>query len=230
MATLGTLKTGTVDKIGSIDATTDETKLERWANEAVLDFLLRTHCYVTTGTASLSADVSDYTLDTDILLMKHAYLSVGSDNHRVQQVSPAELMEMRITGGSVSVSDSPTYYAIEGANLLRVYPTPSGSVTLNFTYVPRPTAMSDDSHDPSNATYGGIPAEFHKALEFWMCAQAGDYDDDQGSGHGARYLADYMEYVRLCRRSLAVKGNVSPPRFRVGRLPLRPHSPSQDVR
>jgi hypothetical protein len=195
--------------------TADATVLGEWANDAVRDLLLQTGVKVATGTVTLTANTSDYTLDAAVMLIKHAYLD-GTTDHMLTQLAPADLLEMRVRGSATSSSDGPWYYALDGADLFRVYPTPTSAGTINLTYVPKPTEMSADAHDPSNATYGGIPTEFHPALLAYMYWKAASADDDQSSGQGERYRESYEAEVRKVRKYVNGKGNVRLPRASVG--------------
>jgi hypothetical protein len=227
MATFARLKARTVAEIGGFDVTADATLLGEFANEAVRDVLLQTGAKVSTGTVTLTANTNDYTLDSAVLLIKNAYLD-GSTDHGLTQVGSAELLEMRVRGSSVSSSDGPWYYALEGSDLFRVYPTPSSAGVINITYVPKPTEMSSDAHDPASATYGGIPTEFHPALLAYMYWKAASADDDQSSGQGERYKADYEAEIKKIRKYLNTKGNVRLPRAAVGRRRYVPRDPSAD--
>ena len=53
-----------------LNATDDQTQIWRRLNEAVRDVLRRTHCYVSTTTASLTSGSGDYTLDAGVLAIQ----------------------------------------------------------------------------------------------------------------------------------------------------------------
>lgn len=221
------MKALTVLEIGGMNVTDNATELGEWANFAVRDLLLQTGVKVGTGTVTLTADVNDYTLDAAVLGIKHAYVD-GTTDHMLTQVGSGELLEMRVRGSSVSSTDGPWYYALEGNDLFRVYPTPSSAGTINITYIPKPTEMSSDSHDPSNATYGGIPTEFHPALLAYMYWRAASADDDSSSGQGERYREQYEREVAKVRKYVNRKGGVRLPRARVGRRRRVPSDNSAD--
>lgn len=147
----------------------------------------------------------------------------------LEQISGAELLAMRVAGNASS-STAPWYYALEGSDLFRVHPTPSTAGTINITYVPKPTEMSADAHDPSNATYGGIPTEFHPALLAYMYWKAASADDDTSSSQGERYREQYEAEVRKVRKYVNRKGNVKLPRATLGRRRHPPADPSIPVR
>lgn len=228
MATFARLKARTVAEIGGYDVTNDATILGEWANDAVRDVLLRTGVYVQESTATLTANTDDETLDDEILLIKSLYVDGSSSDYLAMQVSPSELIEMRVRGASST--DGFLFYALQGSNLLRVYPTPTTNLTLNFTFVGKPTEMSLDAHDPSNATYGGIPVEFHPALLAYMFWKAASADDDSSSGQGERYRDDYERELRKVRKYVNMKGNSRLPKVPTGRRHRIPRDPSADWR
>lgn len=159
------------------------------ANEAVVDMLLRTHVYVSSTTIALSANTSDYTLSSTILAIEDIYLTSGGANYRVKRLATTDLINLRL----FSVTTSPVQmYALSGANLLLVYPTPAAADTLNVYYIPRPTALSAVGDDPSSASLGGIPSEYHPGLELYMQWKAADAFDDGSSSNGETYRRYYL--------------------------------------
>jgi hypothetical protein len=76
--------------------------------------------------------------------------------------------------------------------------------------VPAPTVMSSDSHDPSTATYGGVPVDYHDALAYYAEWHLASFDDDASSAQGSRYREWYMDRVKDCRRENALKGGLLP--------------------
>src|SRR5690242_19863744 len=83
-------------------------------------------------------------------------------------------------------------WALQGANMLMLYPSPLVDDVLTVYYVPRPTALSTPGDDPSNAIFGGIPPEFHYGLELYMQWKAGDAFDDESSSNGESYRRMYL--------------------------------------
>jgi len=112
-------------------------------------------------------------------------------------------------------------YAVLGMNMLVIWPTPTTAAQLDVWYVPRPTAMSSGTHDPSVATYGKIPKEFHRAIEFYVLAKAAEYTNDKPSGMGQSYWAQYEAFIH--RTALPAQNRMGgrPPRARVGIRPQR---------
>jgi len=138
----------------------------------------------------------------------------------------------KLRAGLTTNNGSPLrYYAVEGADLFLVWPTPTAADTIKVLYVPRPTALSATGDSPSY-----IPSEFHKALEFYALWQAADYDDDGSSQVGEVYRVQYEGVdgrggiLRRIRSASRWKGGRSLSPARVGRRwPVRPRDPSTDT-
>lgn len=233
MATFGALKSKIVRRIGG-NTTDNDTELGEFLNEAVREILLRTQIKVTTATVSLTANTWEYTLDSSVLLIKRVVWDGSTDDRKLRRVSPDELVEMQTRG--TSPSDSFLYYALDGGDLFMVYPTPSASATLKLYVVQRPTEMSSASHDPSNATYGGIPVEFHPAIEEYGLWKFADQDDDSSSGQGERYRLGFEGadgnggWIGKIRKYRTMKGGTTLPRAKVGRRRYVPSDNSADFR
>lgn len=194
MSTLATLAGNVAGVIGLTVNTADLTQSDGprvvgWTNDAVVDVLLRTHVYVAATTVALSANTSDYTLSSTILAIEDIYLTSGGANYRVKRLATTDLINLRL----FQVTTSPMQmYALAGANLLLVYPTPAQADTLNIYYVPRPTALAAGGDDPSDASHGGIPSEYHYGLELYAMWKAADAFDDSSSSNGETYRRLYL--------------------------------------
>lgn len=155
--------------------------------------LRRTHCYVKSETFTLTPNVGDYDLQTsnpEILAIEDIYLtSQSGGNFVVHRRETTEIINLRLFQATTSPM---TLYALSGANLLMVYPTPLTADTLTLYYVPRPTALANPTDDPSTTTLGGIPKEFHYGLELYMQWKAGDFVDDESSSSGESYRRMYL--------------------------------------
>ncbi len=230
MATLLTLRRAVQNKLG-LDATassTEETLLDEWLNSGVVDVLLQTRCNVNCSDLTTTADEWKYTTPTSILsVLDVTYQSASaSTTTALERTTPAEILRMRQQGATGS---PPRYYALAGNDLLMLFPTPSSVDTITLLYVPRPTAMSATGNDPSAETYGGIPSEYHKAIEYYALWQAAEYTDHQPSQFGRAFHADYLGLLRQFKVARWKKGGRSLGRARVGRRPLVPHDNSQDT-
>lgn len=214
MATLTTLRNAVASKVGLTNAVGNEqTLLDEWINQGILDILYRTAVNVDDTTLNLTAGTGDYTLDAGILRIMDAYVTSGGTAHRFERISADELLDRRRTGISASPS---RYYAMRGAHLFMVYPPPSVAAVVTLYYVPRPTALSTGADDPSSATKGGIPVEFHKAIEYYALWQAGEYDQTQTSQAGQTFLALYEGELKKIRTALQRKpgDRMAPARLR----------------
>jgi hypothetical protein len=228
VATLTELTTTVVRHIGSINATDDATEITKYLNRGVLHVLSRTGCYVTSTTLSTVAGTSDYTLAASILEVAYIDYTSSGSTYAMERVTPVEIMRLRRSG---SGSSSPaTRYAVQGHNLLMLYPTPAAIDTINMYVVPVPTVMSSGSHDPSNATYGGIPVQYHDLIEFYACWHLAMIDDDASSQIGRDYKALLDVRINDLRRDMQDRGGHMQARFRSGRRQaLVPRNPSTDL-
>jgi len=213
----------------------EDVLLGRRLNEGVLQVLLETHCYQAQAYFGLVASTQDYdlqggtnfqsslngskTANTVILAIDRL---IDSNNIPLIRVDPEEIYDLR--RASSTSSSSQRMYAVNG-NMLMVWPSPSSSESLTMYYVPRPTEMSSGSHDPSNTTYGGIPAEWHRTLEFYALWAMASYDDDASSGIGDKYFGQYQVWLGKMKKSQRLRGGRRQAPVRVA--PHRPR-PSSD--
>lgn len=199
----GALISRVSQKLGiDLTAGTDELALmQGWANEAVVDVLVRTHIYIAIGDLALTSGTAEYRLDSTILAIDDGRGSTPAGIGHYEVIGLADMID--IQAASLQSASMRKYIAIEG-DLLIVSPTPSTGESLRFFYVPRPTAMTSDSHDPSTSTYGGIPSECHRAIEYYMLWQGSEYDDKRTAmtpqDYFKLYLAECQEVVRMRNR------------------------------
>lgn len=226
MATLAVLEQGVVDIISSINRTDDSVKLKRWLNEAVRDVLIRTSVKVKDSTVTLTANTYKYTLDAAAMRVKSAVYE-GNPDRLLVQVSPADIDYFQSTGAAAN--DSLMYYALDGTDFFMVYPTPAAAGTITLRIVGKPTEMSSDAHDPSDATYGGIPVEFHRALEMYGLWRAAQYDNTGAFENGEVFRQQYERELQLIRSTVNRKGGTTLPRGRVGSRRYVPRDPSADT-
>jgi hypothetical protein len=204
----------------------DDTVLAYELNDAVRQFLLDTHCNVNRSETTIAAETDDSEIATSVMLILDIQVTSGSVVGLPERTTPAEILRMR---RSSTGSTGARYYALQGNDLLMWYPALAvGDVVLTY-YVPLPTEMSSGSHDPATETYGGIPVAYHPALIEYAKWKMADYDDDGSSQMGVVYQAEYERLVRKYRKAMRGKGGRSLGRAVVGRRPLLPSVPSQDV-
>jgi hypothetical protein len=137
----------------------------------------------------MTANDGDYRLDPSILAIDDIYMVSGTNNYRIQRLSTTDLLNRRL----LTTASSPVQvYALNGIDLLMVYPAPTQADTLTIYYVPKPTALANPTDDPSSAALGGIPSEYHYGLELYMMWKAADATDDEGSQRGETYRRMYL--------------------------------------
>lgn len=219
MSTLGTLHSHVARELG-LDTTSalsgdDATVVTEWANRAVRDILIKTHVRVRELSMDLTADKDEYALDTDVLQMLSLRSNDGTDDREMEPLSLDEINRRRIHG---DLSSGPArFYALWGSDLLVLYPMPSSGESLQGYYVPKPTAMSTNTDDPSTDTYGGIPVEYHDVIELYVLWHGARADDHQASARGQQYQAQYLRRIAEMRSELFRKRGVVRPHLRVRR-------------
>jgi len=228
MATLTTLRNVVARKMGmdNTASSNDQTLLDEWANQGVIDVLLRTHCFVHCYDLTLTANAWKYDLPTTPLAIKE--ITRPSASGRCIQVTPGEIFERRRTNAASSNYSDVTdlLYAVYGENLLLLYPTPTAADTLEVFEVPRPANdLATGSDSPAATAYGGVPPELHKGIEMYMLWQAGEYQEDPRSQAGQSYHSQYEDWIRrVARPAVNHKGGSILPRARTKRLRVPQHS------
>ena len=213
MATLSEMKAELVEQIGSIDATTDATKINRYLNRGVRHVLRHTKCYQTSQTVAPGAN-ANYSLPSTVLSIVDMYFTVGNESQLLDRVTVPEINRMRAM--SASTGSPASHYALAGASTVMFWPTPSATDSLTMIYVPAPTALSGASDDPSSASLGGIPVDYHELIVLYACWMLAMYDDDQSSQYGRDYKALLDLGLKQAERELAEKGGDIQPRSVLG--------------
>lgn len=216
MATLADFQTRISAKLGlSNTASTDQPLLSSWINEAVAEILTRSRINVLPGTMTLTAAAYDYTLPTQILALDEMYLTDASTSvwYRLQRKSPAEIINFRV-GTQFQGSPPVRWFALQGTSTLMVYPTPTAADTLTFYYVPRPTTLVAASDSPTD-----IPTEWHKAIEYYGCWQAGQYINDSPSQNGNLFRGLYEDELAKLKKAALHRGGRKLSPAVVGRNP-----------
>lgn len=200
MATLSTFRTEIASVLGLDTSNAAELALiDSFVNEACTDILYRTSCKAVSGTISVSAGTTDYTLDTAVLSIFDMTMTSDSQDYRMERVPMAEILRLRV---AQAAQTSPArLYATAGSNLLLIYPTPSVSGTITYYYVPRPATLSATADTPSE-----IPSEWHWLVVQRSLWRGADYDDDSSSQMGQNYLQMYERGIAEMRRSVSRKG------------------------
>lgn len=193
---------------GLSDAAASEERglLEDWANEAVVQTLLDTSCFVQEGQTTLTSGENHYTGDASILLIRDWQFPDISDYERV---TVDEARDLYRTGSYRKV------FAMEFRDFW-INPSPSSNIVASFTFVPKPSPMTDDAHDPAVSTYGGIETQYHKALEYYMLWQAALYDEKKLPQSASDYEKLYDGKCRQIRQEGRRAGGRMMRRMRVG--------------
>lgn len=189
-ATIGLDNTASSEEQGLIDG---------WVNEGVLDILTRTSCKVLPSDVSLTAGENDYELDANILSIVGAFVTTDGTDYWFERTTPAQIIDFR--RNATSTSSPARWYAVAGANLLMVYPTPDSADTLTLYYVPAPAELATGTDEPSE-----IPAEWHRLVTLYALWRAADYDEDTSSAQGERYRQTYEQEMAKMRRAVSKKG------------------------
>lgn len=203
MSTLTQLRAAISGKLG-LDNTVagDQTFIDAWINEGYTEIIARTKVNVQVATMALTAGSTDYTLPTQILALNDLYITDASNSvlSRMIRVSSEEILNMRI--GTQNQGAPPVrWYALNGANLLMVYPAPAAADTLTAYYIPRPTALTAGSDTPS-----AIPTEWHTTIEYFGLWQGGQYINDGASQNGATYQQLYEAALAKMRKAALHRG------------------------
>jgi hypothetical protein len=218
MATLATLRSSVAAKLGldNTASSAEQVLIDQWVTEGINEILLRTQCTVVAGTIAASADVWQQDLAADVLAIRDIWREDAAGAiDPVLRVSEQEILDKHRS--STSSDAAYTRYAISGGNLLLLWPTPSAAYTLKTLYVAEATAMTAGSHSPATATYGGIPTEFHKAIEYYALWQGAEFDENRGSQGGERYRTLFENYlVGIIRPAMRRKGGLDMPQVRRG--------------
>lgn len=204
----------------------EQTMLQDWANEAVVDVLLRTHIYLKIGDLALTSGTAEYRMDSTVLAIDDGRGSTPAGIGHYLVIGLDEMIQRQSADPATAATRK--MIAIEG-DLLIVYPTPSSDETLRFYYVPKPTVMSNDSHDPSSSTYGGIPTQYHRAIEYYMLWQASEYDDKQVALKPLDYKQLYMQECSDVRKEKRKNRDRRLTRARIGYPESRTMSVRNDV-
>jgi hypothetical protein len=231
MATFATLKNRVNKRLGldSSSGSDDNTLLNGYLNDAVRDFLVRTRMNVNRAEVPIDTETDDSELSGGVLAVNELYVQ-GSNlrTYTPIRTSPQQIIDWR---RSAATAGSPTiqHYALQGYDLFMWYPALVEGTTVIFYYVPRPTEMTADGNDPFVEAFGGIPNEFHPALEMYAAWQMADVDDDSTSQMGLAYQRQYLLLVKDAQRAMRRKGGRTLGQARVGRKQPYRYSNSQDL-
>jgi hypothetical protein len=160
----------------------DLIEIDARLDQAYEDILVRTRCKVNCADLVLTAGEWKYTLPTGILAITEIW---APDSDLPFERTTTERI-LKLQRGVQSLSDGVRYYGTEGMNLLLIWPTPTETQEIDLFYVPRPGDWSDGDDSPSY-----IPAEFHRALEYYALWHLAGRENDSQSVQGERWRIYY---------------------------------------
>jgi hypothetical protein len=231
MATFGTLKNRVNKRLGLDDTVggTDDVLLGGFLNDAVRDFLIRTRININRAEVTTDTDTDDSELSGGVLAVNELYIQ-GGDGRTYSPIrtSPLQIIEWRRAGTAVG-SPAVQHYALQGYDLFMWWPALAEGAIVIFYYVPRPTEMTLVGNDPFVEAFGGIPNEWHPALEMYAAWQMADVDDDATSQMGLSYQRQYLLLCKDAQRAMRHKGGRSLGQIRIGRRGPFRYSNSQDI-
>lgn len=207
----------------NVDDADELALIDQWVNEGVEYVVAEGQTKVASTTADLQANQGDYELDTNILRILWIQTATsGGSTAELEQIGPTEILRRRLTA---SDSSSPSYlYAVDGANLLMLYPIPAGADVLTIYYVPRPATLANPGDTPDE-----IPSEFHRIVTLYVLWRGADYDDDQSSAQGSRYKQQLDEAITGMRSRINRKRGRRMARATVSRRRRVPHRNDVDI-
>lgn len=198
-------RTRVMSSIG-LSGSTEQGYVDNWVNEGVEQVLLRTKAKIKIADVDFTANEGDYELPSILALDR---ITVTWDG-RVIPLEPMDSAEIDWHRQYASSSACPRYYAVEGHNMIRVWPVPDSALDSEIRYVPKPTAMSSGSDTPD-----GLPTEYHPVVEAYAKWKAAEWDDDSSSQVGRSYLEEYEMGIKRIRRELQRRrGPMAPARLR----------------
>lgn len=204
----------------------DQPLIDRWVNEGYEAVLRETRGRVRSATFTPGAN-ADVVMDTAVMFIVDAFIITSnlSTPYRMEKVALEDLLAMRLNGGDVA-ANPPRYYAFQASDLMCFYPEPSDTDVCVVYYVPRATALSLSTAEPSD-----VPAEWQHLIEFYALFRAADYDDDTSSDQGQRYYKMFADGIKEMRRDLNFKGRHRLNRSRIpgAGMRTRPHVNSRDT-
>ena len=226
---LATFRTRCQRAIGLTNSTEDLALIDGFVNEGIVKFLSHTKMYTRKAALSVTADQADYELDTDIIALDVCwYDPTSSSQSRLLEITnPTRLTEMQLLT-TVTVADV-RYIAINGANMVSLFPTPqSSSDVLHIRYVPRPAALSATADSPAATANGGIPEEFHDTLEAYAKWKLGETEEHAPSQMGQVFKGQWDVGLRDAMALMNRKAGVRKADIIPGRRPRSFATPGMD--
>jgi hypothetical protein len=181
---LATLRNRVQSTLGLKTTGNELTLLDGYLNEGYEDVLARTRCRVNCGDLTTTDGVWKYRMPSGSMAVLELWAEADGAVQQFERTTSRHILDMRMS--TASTSSGVRYYAVEGHDLLILWPTPTSVENLAFFYVPRPTPMSATADTPSF-----VPAQWHRAVELYAAWKMADYDDDGSSQVGQMYRVQY---------------------------------------
>lgn len=231
---LATLRTHVARAVGL--NTTDATVLQLIddaLNEGIVEFLKGTKIFVIPAALSVTAGEDTYTLDTDILSIQSIWYEPADGSTlsaTLEEIGLNDLLQLKLR--QAAVDTTPRYFARLGGNAIQLYPAPANSSDqLHITYTPFPASVLSATADtPSATAYGGIPAEFHPAIEAYGKWKMGENEGHRPSQFGAVWKNEFEQRVGLARAHTNRKLGQNRRGITVGRRSVFPVGNGVDIR
>ena len=225
---LATMRSRVSNATGLTNSGSEQALIDGWLNEAVEQFLVETKLPKQEATLSLTANRGDYSLDSRILSFEDIYFvpANGSQSYLLTPVDSREIRRRRLSQAAADLNTS--LYALEGANLLMLYPSPvSNTDAVHIIYVARASsALAATADDPSATGYGRIPTEWHPVLEAYAKWKASEYND---SPRWEAWKQEWEMGLVKSKIKTSTKGGTRLPTATFGRPRRAPLTPGTDL-
>ena len=210
MTTLAGFRTAVTAKLG-LDNTAssfDQGLIDGWVNDGVTHICARIRPHIISETFTLTAGKYDYSFKTDlsvnVLAINECFITDFSSSvwYKLNRQTPQQILDLRV-GTQFQGSPPVRWYAVNGFDTLMVYPTPIAADVFTIYYQPVPAVLAATGDTPSD-----IPAEYHKAVEYYALSEAGAYINDAPSQNGALFHQMYLAELIELRKSLRQRGGL----------------------
>ena len=186
-------------KLDNTAASGDQTLVDSWANEAIVDILAKTHCTVRWSTLNLTSGQAINKMPTQPLAILDITTAGPAYTGSLRRLPLDELNQRRIQSNSPPAR----YYSLEGFDLLILYPTPGTGEVLTIFYVPTPTTYDTASKD---TVFTEVPVQWHKSIEWYCLREGADMDDNQNKKMGMMAEAQYQRSLVDIKKAMRRQG------------------------
>jgi len=193
--------------------------IDRAVNRGVIDVLRKTRCFVSLAWLALQDGIWEYNVPNAILEIVSCSITTGQGEDESPPLLRRTSDQITLMRKNTSAQNgTPRYYSVEGSNLILLHPVPSSTQDLHILFVPRPQPLVSSSDDPATYAQGGVPEDYHDAIEMYALWRLADYDDDGSSQMGERYRGIYQQRYREIRREIERMGTSKLSPFQIPNL------------